>query len=347
MSEQYVHVLQMPDVAASVMKHVPMRGNTWYDLRRVNTAFFDTTTILIGENDVKKLYRLQELRWAYMKYCVRDEEVENSPVQKNEDREMKKVSGWIIATCFEVFHYQQHSRNQKEYSNFAVQIVDLYRLYNFVATEDLYLLAHAAIKIVASALYKEEIAGQTPYSEWITNGRFSVSEILKMEQQVLNCLRVKFKVEVPLFGWIIPYQRKRFESEMYSCIAKLPCYVSFLEILVDFAGLDMGWWEKDSPNYYLECYLISKGSTEASEAIACGIVMYALRMQGRQDWNDDLAYFTGFDRKGITEFANMVAEAVQDVKSYDHQYLDKKYKMIADMKQLSYQSTLLYPFYFL
>ena len=94
----------------------------------------------------------------------------------------------------------------------------------------------------------------------------------------------------------------------------------------------MGWRKRDSPNYYLECCLISKGSTMGPEAVACGIVMYALRMQGREDWNDDLEYYTGYSREVVAQFANMVAESVQYVEEDGNEHLDSKYKIISELE---------------
>lgn len=358
MSGQYSHYLQMPDVASLVLEKVPFESHfsqetPWSDLRRVNKTFFEQTTILKGKYDIKKLNRLQKLRQANQKYGVTVDEIENSPHHlrsMSEEDEMtlnlqiEEASGWIISTCFELFHKHEALKNRKEYSSFAVHIFDLYQLFNDITKRrTISLLARAAIKIVASSFYKEEIVDR------ITIGLFSVSEILEMEREVLNCLSEKFDIYVPFIElmfpgshvltfserYIFPDWRKTFEKKMYSRIANLPCYVSFLEIFVDFAGLDMGWRKRDSPNYYLECCLISKGSTMGPEAVACGIVMYALRMQGRQDWNDDLEYYTGYRREVIAQFANMVAESVQYVEEYGNEHLDSKYKIISELEQSS------------
>ena len=75
------------------------------------------------------------------------------------------------------------------------------------------------------------------------------------------------------------------------------------------------------------------------EAVACGIVMYALRMQGWQDWNDDLEYYTGYSREFIAQFANMVDESVQNVEEYGNEHLERKYKIISELEQSSYEWT--------
>ena len=159
------------------------------------------------------------MRQANQKYGVTVDEIENSPhhlrsMSKEDEMTLnlrvEEASGWIISTCFELFHKHEALKNRKEYSSFAVHIFDLYQLFNDVTKRrTISLLARAAIKIVASSFYKEEIVDR------ITIGLFSVSEILEMEREVLNCLSEKFDIYVPFIELMFPGSHVLTLSERY------------------------------------------------------------------------------------------------------------------------------------